>query len=106
MLSAFDLGPKRARIPGIFNMESSSESDQAPGLGGAPETVDPMIVGIYLSQDPERLLIPRFPESAHTVTSFSGNLLPQRKNTRHVESNENSSVGLRPVEDMSSETKH
>lgn len=87
-------------------MESSSESDQSPGLGGAPETVDPMIVGIYLSQDSERLLISRFSESAHTITSFSGNSLPQQKNTRRVESNGNSSVELRPVEDMSLETKH
>lgn len=64
-------------------MESDSESDQASGLGGAPETVDPMIVGIYLSQNREPLLILRFPESAHTVTCFSGNLLPQQKKTGH-----------------------
>lgn len=87
-------------------MESGSESDQGPGLGGAPETVDPMIVGIYRSQDREPLLIPGFQESAHTITGFSGNSLPQQKNTTHAEPNGSSSVGLQLVEDMSLETKH
>lgn len=86
-------------------MESGSESDQAPGLGGAPETVDPMIVGIYLSQNREPLLILRFSESAHTITCFSGNLLPQQKKNR-TKPNRSSSVDLRPVENMSLETKH